>query len=148
MAVEDVSSLPPRGRFVVDSAPVIYLLEDHPILASRFVRVFERAEAGHYELVITTVTLAEVLTGPLRTGDESKADAYREALTSSPAWRVVDLTAEIAHRAARVRARTRLRFADAVQVATAIHTSSLGLVTHDRDFSALERSTERVAVYS
>ena len=148
MTVEDVSSLPPRGRFVVDSAPIIYVLEDHPVLASRFVPVFERAQAGHYELVITTVTLSEVVTGPLRTGDESRADAYREALTSSPSWRVVDLTAEIAHRTARVRARTRLRFADAVQVATAIHTASLGLITHDRDFSALDRSAERVAVYS
>ncbi len=75
------------------------------------------------------------------------ADDYREVLTS-PAWRVVDLNPEIAHRAARIRARTRLRLPDAVQVATAVHTSSLGLVTHDRDFSALERSAERVAVYS
>lgn len=148
MAVEDVSNLPLRGRFVIDSAPIIYVLEDHPALAPRFERLFERAEAGHYELVITTLVLAEVLTGPLRVGDESRADDYREALTSSPAWRVVDLTAEIAQRAARVRARTRLRLADAVQVATAIHTASLGLITHDRDFSALERSTERVAVYS
>ena len=148
MGIEDVLGLPPRGRFVIDSAPIIYVLEDHPVLASRFAPVFERAEAGHFELVITTVTLAEVLTGPLCTGDESKAAAYREALTSSPAWRVVALTAEIAHRAARVRARTRLRLPDAVQVATAIHTSSLGLITHDRDFSALERSAERVAVYS
>lgn len=147
MGIEDVLGLPPRGRFVIDSAPIIYVLEDHPVLASRFVPVFERAEAGHYELVITTVTLVEVLTGPLRAGDESMADDYREVLTS-PAWRVVDLNPEIAHRAARIRARTRLRLPDAVQVATAVHTSSLGLVTHDRDFSALERSAERVAVYS
>lgn len=147
MGIEDVLGFPPRGRFVIDSAPIIYVLEDHPVLASRFVPVFERAEAGHYELVITTVTLVEVLTGPLRAGDESMADDYREVLTS-PAWRVVDLNPEIAHRAARIRARTRLRLPDAVQVATAVHTSSLGLVTHDRDFSALERSAERVAVYS
>ena len=148
MTVEDVSSLPSRGRFVIDSAPIIYVLEDHPILASRFVPVFERAQAGHYELVITTVTLVEVLTGPFRAGDESRADDYRESLTSSPSWRVVDLTAEIAHRTARVRARTRLRLADAVQVATAIHTASLGLITHDRDFSVLARAPERVVVYS
>ena len=147
MGIEDVLGLPSRGRFVIDSAPIIYVLEDHPVLASRFVPVFERAEAGHYELVVSTVTLVEVLTGPLRAGDESSAEDYREVLTS-PKWRVVDLNAEIAHRAARVRARTGLRLPDAVQVATAIHTSSLGLITHDRDFSALDRSAERVAVYS
>lgn len=146
--MEDIGSLPARGRFVVDTAPIIYVIEDHPVLAVRFMPVFERAEAGRYELVITTVTLAEVLAGPLRTGDEARADAYREALTSPPVWRVVDLTAEIAHRAARIRASTRLRLPDAVQVATAVQTSSLGLVTYDRDFSALVRATERVAVYS
>ena len=146
--MENIEGVPARGRFVVDSAPIIYVLEDHPVLAPRFLPIFERAEAGRYELVITTVTLAEVLAGPLRMGEESKAEEYREALTSPPVWRVADLTAEIAYRAARVRARTGLRLPDAVQVATAIHTSSLGLVTYDRDFSALERSTERVAVYS
>ncbi len=148
MAIDDVASIPARGRFVVDSAPIIYVLEDHPVLASRFMPIFERAEAGDYELVVTTDTLAEVLAGPLRHGHESVADDYRATLTSPPTWRVADLTAEIAHRAARIRAHTHLRLPDAVQVATAIQTSSLGLITHDRDFSALARSPERIAVYA
>ena len=148
MAIEDVSGLPARGRLVIDSAPIIYVLEDHPAFAPRFMPVIERAEAGDYELVVTTTTLAEVLAGPLRRGDESLAREYRDTLTSPPAWHVVDLTAEIAYRAARIRARTGLRLPDAVQVATAIETASLGLLTHDRDFSALDRSPERIAVYS
>ena len=148
MAIEDVGSLPGRGRLVIDTAPIIYVLEDHPAFAPRFMPVFERAEAGDYELVITTTTLAEVLVGPLRRGDESLAREYRDTLTSPPAWHVVDLTAGIAHRAARIRGRTGLRLPDAVQVATAIETASMGLVTHDRDFAALDRSPERVAVWS
>ena len=148
MAIEDLGNLPTRGRLVIDSAPIIYVLEDHPALAARFLPVFERAESRDYELVITTITLAEVLAGPLRHGDEAVADAYRDTLSAPPAWRVVDLTADIAHRAARIRGRTGLRLSDAVQVATAIETSSVGLVTHDRDFTALDRSPERIAVYS
>ena len=148
MAIEDVSGLPARGRLVIDSAPIICVLEDHPAFAPRFMPVIERAEAGDYELVVTTTTLAEVLVGPLRRGDESLAREYRDTLTSPPAWHIVDLTAEIAYRAARIRARTGLRLPDAVQVATAIETASLGLLTHDRDFSALDRSPERIAVYS
>ena len=147
MAIEDVGDLPARGRLVIDSAPIIYVLGDHPSFASRFMPVFERAEAGEYELVVTTITLTEVLTGPLRQGDES-VDDYRNTLTSPPVWRVVDLTADIAHRAARIRGRTGLRLPDAVQVATAIETASMGLVTHDRDFSALDRSPERIAIFS
>ena len=84
--------------------------------------------------MISTITLAEVLTGPLRAGDERLAERYRAVLTTPPTWRLVELTAAIAHRAARIRGRTKLRLPDAVQVATALETSSLGLVTHDADF--------------
>ena len=146
MALTDISELPP-GRVVVDSAPIIYLLEDDPVLAPRFAPFFERAEAGGHELVISTVTLAEVLTGPLRAGNERLAERYRSVLTTPPTWRLVELTAAIAHRAARIRARSRLRLPDAVQIATALETSSLGLVTHDRDFSSLDALSERVVVY-
>lgn len=146
MALTDISELPP-GRVVVDSAPIIYLLEDDAVFAPRFAPFFERAEAGGHELMISTVTLAEVLTGPLRAGNERLAARYRSVLTTPPAWRLVELTVAIAHRAARIRARSRLRLPDAVQVATALETSSIGLVTHDRDFSSLDALSERVVVY-
>ena len=148
MAIVELDNVPPRGRLVIDSAPIIYFLEEHPTLARRFTPVFERAEAGDYELIITTITLSEVLAGPLRHGDESLAEAYRSAISSPPTWRVIDMTPDIAHRAARIRARTGLRLPDAVQAATTIETASLGLVTYDRDYSALDRSPERIAVFS
>ena len=45
MALTDISELP-GGRVVVDSAPIIYLLEDDAVFAPRFAPFFERAEAG------------------------------------------------------------------------------------------------------
>ena len=107
----------------------------------------EHAGADDYDLIVTTVTLAEVLTGPLRRGDEALAQRYRSALTAPPTWRLVDLTAVVAHRAARIRARSKLRLPDAVQAATALETSSIGLVTRDRDFSSFAALPERVPVY-
>ena len=143
----DINALPRGGRVTVDSAPIIYFLESHPRFAPRYAPLFERAEAGDYQLVIATVTLAEVLTGPLRTGNEALAQRYRHALTAQPTWRIADLTASIAHRAARLRGLFKLRLPDAVQVATALETSSIALVTHDRDFSALENRPEAVPIY-
>ena len=145
----EVQDLPPRGRITVDSAAIIYVLEDHPEFASRYAPLFEGAESGDYELVISAVTLLEVLTGPLRTGDEELADRYRRTLTTGPAWRVVEVDADVAHRAARIRARSRLRLADAVQMATALESSSIALVTHDRDLTgdALASLSEGVSVY-
>lgn len=143
----DIGALPPSGRVTVDSAPIIYFLEDHPHFAVRYAPLFERAKAGDYELVIATVTLAEVLTGPLRTGNEALAQQYRRDLTARPAWRLTDLTASIAHRAARLRGSFKLRLPDAVQAATAWETESIALVTHDRDFTALDNWPEAVPVY-
>ena len=147
MALTDIGELPPRGRVLVDSAPIIHFLEGHRELAPRYAPFFECAEAGDYELVVTTVTLAEVLTGPLRAGNEALAQRYRSALTAPPAWRLMDLTAAIAHRAARIRAGSRLRLPDAVQAATALETSCIGLVTCDRDFSSFDAFPEHVPVY-
>lgn len=67
----DISALPLGGRVTVDSAPIIYFLEGHPEFAPRYAPLFERAETGGHQLVTATVTLPEVLTGPLRAGEKS-----------------------------------------------------------------------------
>lgn len=117
---------------VVDTAPIIYWLEGHPRLAERFAAVFNAAESGAATVVISTVTLAEVLAGPLRTGNELLTAQYREALTRSPGWQVMPFDVDAAVEAARIRATYRLRLPDAIQVATAIRAGASALVTHDR----------------
>lgn len=145
--LRDIGELPRRGRILVDTAPIIYLLEDHPKYAERFAPVFERAAAGRYEIVVSTVTLAEVLVGPLRLGDETLAERYRAALSEAPGWSLVELTPAIALRAARIRARTRMKLPDAIQLATALETACVALVTHDRDFSGMGAAKERLEVF-
>jgi predicted nucleic acid-binding protein len=117
---------------VVDTAPIIYWLEGRPRLAERFATVFSAAESGAASIVISTVTLAEVLAGPLRAGDELLTAQYREALTRSLGWQVMPLDVDTAVQAARVRTAYRLRLPDAIQVATAIRAGAAALVTHDR----------------
>jgi predicted nucleic acid-binding protein len=116
----------------VATAPIIYWLEGHPRYSGRFAPVFEAAEAGRAHVVVSTVTVAEVLAGPIKAGDELLASRYREALTRSPGWQVVALDVDMAVEAARIRARYRLRLPDAIQVATAIRAGAAALVTHDR----------------
>ena len=129
-----IEGLPESALLLVDSAPIIYVLEDHPELAAVFRPVFEAHDEGLLRLAVTTVTLAEVLTGPLGARDEVLAERYRATLKS---WFVVDLDAEIGESAARLRAACKLKLADAVQAASALAVGADALVTHDRDFSAL-----------
>jgi predicted nucleic acid-binding protein len=128
----DASRLPLQAVVLVDSPPIIYVLEEHPTLARRFRPLFERSARAEISLAVTTVTIAEVLTGPLRTGNEALAKSYRAMME---AWNVVALTADIAETAARLRASLRLDLPDAVQVASALAINADALVTHDRDFS-------------
>lgn len=128
----EAAALPGGALLLVDSAPIIYVLEGHPRLARRYQPLFERHAKGEIAFAVTTITIAEVLTGPLNAGDEALLKRYRAVLES---WQVVELSADIAESAARLRASLKLRRPDAVQVASAIAINADALVTHDWDFS-------------
>ena len=128
----DAAALPEGALLLVDSAPIIYILEAHRKFAPRFAPMFERHAKGEIALAVSTVTIAEVLTGPLRVGEEALAARYRAVLEG---WQVVDFTANIAESAARLRGRYNLKLPDAIQLASALSINAHALVTHDRDFS-------------
>ena len=119
---------------VVDTAPVIYLLEGNERFLPRFLPLFRAAEAGDLRISITAITLAEVLAGPYKAGKDALADRYEGALREGLGWKVVDITAEIASRAARLRGRYALRLPDALQLACTLALGAHALATHDRDF--------------
>lgn len=131
----DVSVLPDGALLLVDSAPIIYVLEGRARFAPHFAPLFERHARGEIELAVTTVTIAEVLSGPLAAGKEALAKRYRTTLES---WRVVDLDADIAETTARMRAAYRLKLPDAIQLASALAVNAEALVTHDRDFAKVQ----------
>ena len=129
LAFED---LPEQALLLIDSAPIIYLLEYHLKLAPRFQPLFEAHATGRLRFAVTTITIAEVLTGPLRAGDEALARRYRATLER---WQPVEVDIDIADSAARLRALLRLKMPDAIQAASALAINAAAIVTHDRDFS-------------
>ena len=131
----DLEWIPDGSTLLVDAAPIIYLLEDHPRLAARFRPVFEAQDAGRVRHAVSAITIAEVLTGPLRRRDEALARRYRRVFET---WQIVEMDIDIAESAARLRTSLGLKLADAVQVASALAIGAAALVTHDRDFSRLK----------
>jgi predicted nucleic acid-binding protein len=134
MGALDLSALPKNALLVIDSAPVIYVLENREF-AARFRPLLELQRTGAIRLAITTTAIVEVLTGPYATGDEALARRYRAMFDS---WQVVPLDVPIAESAARLRAELRLKLADAIQLASAFAINADALVTHDRDFSRVK----------
>ncbi len=131
----DAEALPRGALLLVDSAPIIYTLEAHPKFASRYKPMFVRHAAGELLLAITTITIAEVLTGPLGAGEEALAKRFRAVMES---WQVVELSVDIAETGARLRAKLKLKLPEAIQVASALAINAEALVTHDRDFAKVK----------
>lgn len=132
MEALNAAVLPAGALLLVDSAPIIYTLEANERYAQRFAPMFERHAMGELVLAVTTITIAEVLSGPLKAGEEALAMRYRAVLD---AWQVVDFTSDIAESAARLRGSYRLKLPDAIQLASALAINAHALVTHDRDFA-------------
>ncbi len=146
--VIDFSSLARGSRVTIDTAPIVYLFEDHHEYLKYYMPLFERIEAGEIQAIISVVTLAEVLAGPLRHGNEIMADRYYRALSKGNNWQIQAMDSELAFLAARIRTRYKLKLPDAIQVATAIQSTSVALVTHDRDFSTVNEIQIITAVES
>ena len=61
---------------LIDTNPLIYLLEGSP-LAAPFEPILADIESGRIQALTTSVTLAEIVGGPLRAGDEARLPAIR-----------------------------------------------------------------------
>lgn len=136
MVVNLAKRIPDGATVLVDTNPLVYLFEGHK-LAARFESIFADIDGGRIQALITPITLAEVLGGPLRAGKEALATRYRQALTASFGWSLRELDADIAVLAARLRMIHRLKLPDAIQLATAVHEGCAALITHDRDFAGV-----------
>jgi predicted nucleic acid-binding protein len=131
----EFADLPDQALLLLDSAPIIYVVEAHPGFGPRYMPFFVAQAAGRLRFAVTGITVAEVLTGPLKARNEALAQQFRAILES---WQLVGLTIEIAESAARLRASLRLDLPDAIQAASALAINAAALVTHDRDFSRLK----------
>jgi predicted nucleic acid-binding protein len=87
--------------------------------------------------LVTPITVAEVVSGPLKANKVALVERYRRTITQNPGWGIRDLDADIAVLAARLRLRHALELPDAFQLAVALAEGCFALVTHDRDFGAV-----------
>lgn len=81
---------------------------------------FRAIREGNVQGVTSVITLTECLVRPLRTGDTGALDAYINLLTITEGISLVSVSAEIARRAAQLRAGYGLRTPDAPRLATAL----------------------------
>jgi predicted nucleic acid-binding protein len=127
-----------QGQAVgVDTAPIIYFIQDHPIYLPAVRPFFQALDRGEFRAITSIVTLLEVLVHPFRRGDVELAQRYRDFLLSSTNLTCMVLSGDIAQEAARLRSQHNLRTADAIQMATAIHEGASSFLTNDAGLPSL-----------
>ncbi|MES1245050.1 MAG: PIN domain-containing protein [Acidobacteriota bacterium] len=119
------------GPVALDSSIFIYFIEAHPIYLPLVEPLFESIDAGRLEAVTSSLTLLEVLVIPFRFANAALVARYETLLTRSRGLRLVDLDRDFLRAVAQVRAATRAKTPDAMQLAAAMMAGCPTFLTND-----------------
>jgi len=119
------------GPVALDTSIFVYFIEEHPIYLPLVEPLFEAIDAGELEAVTSSVTLLEVLVIPFRFANAALIDRYETLLTKSRGLALVDLDRDFLRSVAQVRAGTRAKAPDAMQLAAAMAAGCPAFLTND-----------------
>lgn len=125
-------------RLYIETAPLIYYVEENPVYVSRMDAIIDRIESTPIEVVSSVITLTEVLIHPLRLGNKRLEQEYRDILLHSGGFRLLSITSQIAEAAAELRARYNLRTPDALHVAAAVDAGCDAFLSNDADLQRIK----------
>ena len=118
------------GPVALDTAVFIYLIEEDPRHLRAVEQLFEAIAAGRLHAVTSALTLLETLVVPYRAGDAALAGRYEVLLTRSRNRPLLRLAAQL-------RAQSRVKTPEAIQLVAALATRCTTFVTGDRRLPAV-----------
>jgi predicted nucleic acid-binding protein len=134
------------NRLFLDTAAIIYYVEQHPHYFTRVKPFFDQVDSGLLEAVTSPVTLAECLVVPARLGQAKLQQDFQQLIIWGNNTLFVTLDHRIGVSAADLRAHYNFTLPDALQLAVAIQTGCQAFLTND---TQLKRTTElRVLILS
>jgi predicted nucleic acid-binding protein len=133
------ATLRSHERVGLDTPVFIYHIEGTARFAEPAGVALDDLAGGTFAGVTSVLTLMEIAVKPLQVGRPDIAEEYEVLLANYPNLAVAAIDRPIARRAAELRARHRLRPADALQVAACLEQGATAFLTNDRE---LRRLTE------
>ena len=120
------------GRIFVDTAPFVYLVENHPDyypLVSSFIS--SKIAISEFSLVTSVITLAEFEVNPKRNNQLIVIEKFRSKLKELD-FLIAEITLDIAELSSDLRTKyPYLKLFDALQLATAINVKCQSFLTND-----------------
>jgi predicted nucleic acid-binding protein len=126
-----IEALQGASSIYLDTAPVVYFIEENEDFCSLVEPVIEAIDGGTKQGLSSYLTLLEVLVKPLEQDRPELAEQYRDLLIQSPHMRLMDVNEAIAEEAARIRARYKFKTPDAIHLASAKLGGADVFVTND-----------------
>jgi predicted nucleic acid-binding protein len=121
-----------QGTIVgIDTAPLIYFIEEHPKYLSLLDAFFLAAKERKISLVTSSLTITEVLVHPLLKGNMELVNEYKSILLSADGLEIVPINNEVAETAAGLRAKYKVSTPDALQIAAAFLSGAKYFLTND-----------------
>ena len=132
-------------KITLDTNVLIYFLEGIEPQASKVEKLLTSFTKTENDGIISTVSVAEVLTGFYTAGDTKKAVKVKKLLNDLTlnSFKIVPVTFEIADLAASLRAKRGGKLPDALIVATALKQASDIVYSQDKD---LQRFNEDIRI--
>lgn len=128
-------------KIALDTNILIYFLEGIEPQASKTEKILNKFTKTDNEGIVSTVTVAEVLTGFYMVGDPNKALKVKKLLNDLTLnkFKIIPVTFEIADLAANLRAKRGGKLPDSLIVATAINQSADIVYSEDRDLQRFKK---------
>lgn len=131
----------PIMKIALDTNVLIYFLEGIEPQASKVEKILNAIMKSQDEGIISTITIAEVLTGFYMTGDNKKATKAKNLLNdlTLSKLKMVPVTFEIADLAANLRAKRGGKLPDALIVATALNQKAESVYSQDKNLQCFNQ---------
>jgi predicted nucleic acid-binding protein len=137
MKIEDYLSQ--GNKLFLDTAPVIYYVENHPQYQSLVNYVFNGIDSGLLSAVTSPITLSECLVYPYRLGLTELQQDFIDLIVSGVNVEFIQIDESIAKQASQLRARYNLALLDSLQISVALVSKCDIFLTNDIQ---LKRVTE------
>ena len=107
-------------RVFIDTAPIIYFLENSSIYMESMKKFFTRCMKEHIQIVTSTLTIEEYLVSPYSKGKLEYVDNFKRFIEYMNI-EVVDIDSSIAEQGAKIRGQYKnFKAMDSLQIATSI----------------------------
>lgn len=127
-------------RLLLDTNAIIYFLQGISPYDAILNPLFGLFEQRDVEAVISVITEAELLVGPLKKDNKEALTMVKLFLNDFPGLKVIPISRQIGQMAAGIRARTNLRLPDALIIATAKTAGCGAIIANDLAWSKVDTS--------